>query len=133
MTEKRRWKNSVRSYLCGDEHRSVLSEDDSASLSENTVTPLNSVLAEKDSDSVMSFEAIIPELNSVLEEEESGSVRSSEATVTQPMEEDYVQLASKYIKREQAAIIIQSAFRGFLVITYCHIHSKVFFKYRFFL
>ncbi|XP_024023361.1 protein IQ-DOMAIN 1 isoform X2 [Morus notabilis] len=124
MAEKRRWKNSVRSYLCGDEHKSVLSEEDSASHAETSPTPLNSVLAEKDSGSVMSFEGIIPELNSVLEDEESGSVKSSEATVTQPIEDEYYyllqvqklhHLASKDMMREeQAAIIIQSAFRGFL-------------------
>ncbi|KAF8409647.1 hypothetical protein HHK36_005725 [Tetracentron sinense] len=88
--DKRRW-SSVRSYLCGDEFNSVLAEDNSA------------------------------------------SVRSSEATVTQPMLEelrDQVEIqgkekeeqipeqnqnsSTKLLSEEDAAIVIQSAFRGSL-------------------
>ncbi|XP_043688502.1 protein IQ-DOMAIN 33 isoform X2 [Telopea speciosissima] len=91
--DKRRW-SSVRSYLCGDE------------------------------------------INSVLAEEDSASVRSSEATVTQPVGEDLkdeveIQYEEKeelkeqkpqenqnsgtrVLNNEEAATIIQSAFRGFM-------------------
>ncbi|KGN43462.1 protein IQ-DOMAIN 1 [Cucumis sativus] len=82
--ERKKW-HSVRSYLCGDEYNSVLVEEDAA------------------------------------------SIRSSEATVTQPVEELEVskqkqepgveesELSSQLLKRqEQAAFIIQSAFRSFL-------------------
>lgn len=86
MAEKRKW-SSVRSYLCGDEFNSVLAEEDSA------------------------------------------SVKSSEATVTQPILEDFADKGeiqsedtrekqnsvSKLFHKEDAAIIIQTAFRGFLV------------------
>lgn len=78
--------HSVRSYLCGDEYNSVLVEEDAA------------------------------------------SIRSSEATVTQPVEElevstqkqepavEVLDLSSQLKRQEQAAFIIQSAFRSFLVI-----------------
>lgn len=76
--------HSVRSYLCGDEYNSVLVEEDAA------------------------------------------SIRSSEATVTQPVEElevstqkqepavEVLDLSSQLKRQEQAAFIIQSAFRSFL-------------------
>ncbi|XP_010270107.1 PREDICTED: protein IQ-DOMAIN 1-like [Nelumbo nucifera] len=87
--DKRRW-SSVRSYLCGDEFNSVQAEEDSA------------------------------------------SIRSSEATVTQPVAEDLKETAetqsgtkeevtnekknspAKVLSKEDAAILIQSAFRRFL-------------------
>ncbi|KAF3443352.1 hypothetical protein FNV43_RR13034 [Rhamnella rubrinervis] len=109
IMERKRW-NSVRSYLCGDEFNSVPVEEDSAS--------------------VKSFGATVTQFNSVIEEEDSRSVRSSEATVTQAIaaeegiqgeetKED-IQMQkldsdSKFMHEEQAARIIQSAFRGFLV------------------
>ncbi|XP_022135621.1 protein IQ-DOMAIN 1 [Momordica charantia] len=76
--------HSVRSYLCGDEYNLVLAEEDAA------------------------------------------SIRSSEATVTQPVPETQVStqkqdpepevldLSSQLKHQEQAALIIQSAFRSFL-------------------
>lgn len=114
MTERRRW-SSVRSYLCGDEYNSVLAENDSSSVKSSVVTPT--------------------QLNSVLVEDDSSSVKSSEATVTQPMPGDLpdkdgikrevtkedMEMAkkefsvSKTMSEEQAATIIQLAFRGFLV------------------
>ncbi|ONK79070.1 uncharacterized protein A4U43_C01F2590 [Asparagus officinalis] len=74
------------------------------------------------------------ELNSVMVENDSDSIRSSEATVMQPFQEDSVDEQSSEIARieeldeliteeenalaklneEQAAIFIQSAFRGFM-------------------
>ncbi|CAL2249255.1 unnamed protein product [Prunus armeniaca] len=113
MTERRRW-SSVRSYLCGDEYNSVLAENDSSSVKSSVVTPT--------------------QLNSVLVEDDSSSVKSSETTVTQPMPEDLIHKdgikrevtkediemekkefsVSKTMSEEQAATIIQLAFRGFL-------------------
>ncbi|MFQ6652988.1 hypothetical protein Gotur_024612 [Gossypium turneri] len=91
VTDKKRW-SSVRSYLCGDEFNSVVAEEDSC------------------------------------------SVKSSEATVTQPipqglrdqpenqsddetkpnMPEETHNSISKLFHAEDAAIVIQSAFRQFL-------------------
>lgn len=100
MTERRRWSSvRLRSYLCGDEFKSVV--------------------ADKDSASVRSFEASVSQLNSVLVEVDSCSAESSEATVTQPLQEDLTDKKDMHVyntmSEEQAAIIIQSAFRGFLV------------------
>ncbi|KAF4396389.1 protein IQ-DOMAIN 33 [Cannabis sativa] len=142
MMEKRRW-NSVRSYLCGDELlNSVIAEDDygsfrSSGASTITFTQHNSVIAEKDSASHNSSEAIVSQLTSVLEgDNDSCSVKSSEATVTQPLRDNCVAISagiqreetkhdvqaqsldsasvSKVMKEEQAATMIQSAFRGFM-------------------
>lgn len=115
MTERRRW-SSVRSYLCGDEYNSVRAENDSASVKSSVATST--------------------QINSVLVEDDSSSAKSSEATVTKPMPEDLmdkhgikrevakedIEVAkkkcsvSKTMSEDQAATIIQSAFRGFLVI-----------------
>lgn len=81
------------------------------------------------------------EFNSVLAEEDSASVKSSEATVTQPIVEDLTDKGdiqsvetkekhnsmSKLFHEEDAAIIIQSAFRRFLVKLYLHIciHNRI--------
>ncbi|KAL6136994.1 hypothetical protein ACLB2K_062289 [Fragaria x ananassa] len=99
MTERRRWSSvRLRSYLCGDE--------------------FNSVVADKDSASVKTYEANISQLNSVLVEVDSCSADSSEATVTQPLQDHIEDKEDMHIyntmSEEQAAIIIQSAFRGFL-------------------
>ncbi|CAK9133406.1 unnamed protein product [Ilex paraguariensis] len=110
--EKRRW-SSVRSYLCGDE--------------------LNSAIAEEDSASVRSTRAATtqPELSSVLLEEDTASANNSEATVTQPIIENFTEKGeiqsketneetqeerqnstAKLFRKDDAAIVIQSAFRG---------------------
>lgn len=125
MMERKRW-NSVRSYLCGDEFNSVLAEEDTASVKSSGVT--------------------VTQLNSVIEEEESSSVRSSEATVTQPIAEDLaakegiqgeetkedvqtpkLDSDSKLMQEERAAITIQSAFRGLLVISQCLKNTRIYF------
>lgn len=66
------------------------------------------------------------EYNSVLAEEDAASIRSSEATVTQPVAEledstqkqepamEVLDLSFQLKHQEQAALIIQSAFRSFL-------------------
>ncbi|VVB01440.1 unnamed protein product [Arabis nemorensis] len=140
LGEKKRW-SSVRSFLCGDEFNSVLAVDDSGSikysdtlltmsqqLSSDSVLPSDSVCAIEDSASVKQhFE----------EEEGSVSVKSSEATVTQPLLDSYIKEdvdnqsettethipkkhqttpISKLFLEEDAAVIIQSAFRSYLAI-----------------
>ncbi|KAK2979012.1 hypothetical protein RJ640_013646 [Escallonia rubra] len=112
--ERRRW-SSVRSYLCGDEFNSVLAEEDSASFRSSKATISQ------------------PEFSSVFEEEDSVSVRSSEATVTQPIieklldrgdvpikenkeetQEEKQNCTSQLFRKDDAASVIQSAFRNFL-------------------
>ncbi|XP_061360694.1 protein IQ-DOMAIN 33 [Gastrolobium bilobum] len=89
--ENRRWV-SVRSYLCGDEFNSVLAEEDSASVksSEATVTqPIPEELTDK------------------------GDTKSEETVenVTQKRPNSN----TKLLNEEEAAILIQSAYRGFLL------------------
>ncbi|KAJ7964754.1 Protein IQ-DOMAIN 1 [Quillaja saponaria] len=90
VVEKRRW-ISVRSYLCGDEFNSVLAEEDSSSVksSEATVTqPVHEDLTD------------------------NGGIQSEETMEIIPEKNLYAN--SKTLHEEEAAIIIQSAFRGFL-------------------
>ncbi|CAI9762907.1 unnamed protein product [Fraxinus pennsylvanica] len=109
--EKKRW-SSVRSYLCGDEFSSIVAEDDLSS----------------------SKPAIDEgEFTSVYAEADTASIRSSEATVNQPLAGDFKDKADaesnevkngspkekqnstyKLFQQEDAAMIIQSAFRRFL-------------------
>lgn len=115
--ERKRWKSSVRSYLCGDEFNSVLAEEDSASVRSSKVT--------------VSTE---PEFSSTCVDDPASSVWSSEATVTQPMPQDLVEKTdadskqndvdiqeekqnstSSLFRKDDAAIVIQSALRSFLV------------------
>ncbi|XVE72483.1 hypothetical protein DITRI_Ditri11bG0042600 [Diplodiscus trichospermus] len=90
VTEKKRW-SSVRSYLCGDEFNSVIAEEDSTSLksSEATVTQP------------------IPEGS-----REQGENKSDE-TEPNTAEEKHNSI-SKLFHEEDAAMVIQSAFRRFL-------------------
>ncbi|XP_021890116.1 protein IQ-DOMAIN 1 isoform X2 [Carica papaya] len=90
LVEKRRW-SSVRSYLCGDEFNSVLAEEDSASIksSEATVTqPAPEELVEEGN-------ILREETNDYKKDEQPKSI-------------------SKLFREDDAAIIIQSAFRDFL-------------------
>jgi len=89
--ENRRWL-SVRSYLCGDEFNSVLAENDSASVKSTEVTVSQSILEE---------------LN------DKGDTDSEETVenVTQKRPNS----DSRSLTEEEAAILIQSAYRGFLV------------------
>ncbi|KAG2391124.1 Protein IQ-DOMAIN 1 [Vigna angularis] len=89
--ENRRWL-SVRSYLCGDEFNSVLAENDSASVKSTEVTVSQSILED---------------LN------DKGDTDSEETVenVTQKRPNS----DSKSLTEEEAAILIQSAFRGFLL------------------
>ncbi|KAG6748723.1 hypothetical protein POTOM_048656 [Populus tomentosa] len=88
---RKRW-SSVRLYLCGEE--------------------LNSVLAEEDSASVKSSEATVTQ--PMLEDTgDKGDVQNEEAKEEMPKEKH--NSTSKLFRQEDAAIIIQSAFRDFLV------------------
>lgn len=102
--EKRKWSSSVRSYLCGDEHNSVLAAEDS------NLGSFRSNIA-RNSTSQCGYDI------SCVYAEDVNSVRSSEATVTQPLhiEKEKQNSAYKLFQQEDAALIIQSAFRSFLV------------------
>ncbi|KAL2317044.1 hypothetical protein Fmac_030920 [Flemingia macrophylla] len=89
--ENRRWL-SVRSYLCGDE--------------------FNSVLAEKDIDSVKSYEATVSQ--SIQEDLNDKGDAESEETV-ENVTQKRPNSNSKSLNEEEAAILIQSAYRGFLL------------------
>lgn len=105
--------------------------------SSDLVLPFDSVCAIEDSASVKQH----------LEEEDSVSVKSSEATVTQPLLNSYVKEdvdnqseatethipkkhqttpISKLFLEEDAAVIIQSAFRSYLVSFCCILLSSSF-------
>ncbi|XP_059662924.1 protein IQ-DOMAIN 33 [Cornus florida] len=120
--EKRRW-SSVRLYLCGDEFNSVLAEEDSASVrsSEPTITQPTPESSET---------SIRQSMTTV---QEPTTLESSESSVTQPVLEDltdkgYVQneetkgklrgekhnSTAELFREEDAATVIQSAFRDFL-------------------
>ncbi|XP_024965609.1 protein IQ-DOMAIN 1 isoform X2 [Cynara cardunculus var. scolymus] len=108
--ERKRWA-SVRSYLCGDEFNSVLAGEDAASR-RSSKAAMNSVLMEDNSGSGRSSKATV--FSSRIDDE------GSEATVTQPISDhsnetseadEKTELASKH----DAAVIIQSEFRSFLI------------------
>ncbi|CAN8323605.1 unnamed protein product [Cochlearia groenlandica] len=138
LSDKKRW-SSVRSYLCGDEFNSVLAVDDSVDtlltmshqLCSELITPFGSVLAIEDSASVKHLDD---------DESASVSVKSSEATVTQPLlhqdtskvdidnqsettethipknkHHQTTPVSRLFLEEEEdAAVIIQSAFRTYL-------------------
>ncbi|KAF8043134.1 hypothetical protein BT93_A1471 [Corymbia citriodora subsp. variegata] len=87
VAERRRW-SVVRSYLCGDEFNSVLAEEDSASVKsyEATISPL--------------FVETEPDIESNGEKES--------------LTEERTNSMSRLFHEDDAAIIIQSAFRRFL-------------------
>ncbi|TKY56955.1 IQ-DOMAIN 1 [Spatholobus suberectus] len=89
--ENRRWL-SVRSYLCGDE--------------------FNSVLADKDSDSVECSGVTVTQ--SVQEDLNDKGDTESEETV-ENVTQKRPNSKSKSLNEEEAAILIQSGFRGFLL------------------
>ncbi|KAJ4976827.1 hypothetical protein NE237_001933 [Protea cynaroides] len=93
--DRRRW-SSVRSYLCGDEINSVLAEEDSASVKSSEATVTQPV-AEHLKDEV--------EIQCEEEEElEEQKLQENQNSGTEGLNE-----------KEEAATIIQSAFRGFMV------------------
>ncbi|KAL3619915.1 hypothetical protein CASFOL_034827 [Castilleja foliolosa] len=119
-SEKKKWSSSVRSYLCGDEHSSVLAAEDSASFRSNigTTSLCTSLIVTTSS---VYYNA----------EDDTASLRSSEseATVNQPLHSQAIskddesrQHNSTYKLFDQqenaAASIIQSAFRSFRLKKY---------------
>ncbi|KAK9691324.1 hypothetical protein RND81_09G189700 [Saponaria officinalis] len=88
MVEKKRWKRSVRSYLCGDE------------------LLFNSVLAEEDTASVKSSEATVSQAMP----RESVSTDKAEDFSSHSHS-----VNSKLLDENAAAFVIQAAFRGFLM------------------
>ncbi|KAK9284825.1 hypothetical protein L1049_024002 [Liquidambar formosana] len=90
LVDKKRW-SAVRSYLCGDEFNSVLAEEDSASVRSSQATVTQPILEDlTDNENIQSQET-----KEEMPEEKQNSI-------------------AKLFCEEDAAIIIQSAFRGFL-------------------
>ena len=85
---------SVRSFLCGDEFNSVLAENDSASVKSSEVTVSQSV-----------HEGLL---------NDEGDTESEE-TVENVAQNRPSSNSKKSLNEEEAAVLIQSAFRGFLV------------------
>ncbi|KAJ9560861.1 hypothetical protein OSB04_006021 [Centaurea solstitialis] len=107
--ERKRWA-SVRSYLCGDEFgfNSVLAEEDSASRRSSKAV----LIGDYDSSSPRSSKATV--FSSRIDDE------GSEATVTQPLSDDSnetpeAEEKTNLASEHDAAVIIQSAFRRFLI------------------
>ncbi|KAG8371260.1 hypothetical protein BUALT_Bualt13G0069100 [Buddleja alternifolia] len=118
--ERKKWSNSVRSYLCGDEYNSVLAAEDSASVRSSTID-----LASVRSTRATNVSSNAEDFSSAYDQEvETASVRSSEATVNQPLlhagnpidetRKEKQNSTYKLFQQEDAALIIQTAFRGFL-------------------
>lgn len=111
--------------ITGEFVKSVFSRSRSFSTQETSAS--SNVMEKRKWRAVRSY-LCVEEFNSVLAEEDSASVKSSEATVTQPIVEDLTDKGdiqsvetkekhnsmSKLFHEEDAAIIIQSAFRRFL-------------------
>lgn len=93
--EKKRWKTSVKSYLCGDElFDSVLAEEDSASVKSSEATVMQ----------------ILPEHGYSTEDIQSQYTLKHETS-----DRDNNSFSFKSFDEDAAATIIQSAFRGFKV------------------
>lgn len=113
-----RWKMGITGELV----RNVFSRNRSVGTHESNTSGRSSA-GDKRRWSVVRSYLCGDEFNSVLAEEDSASIKSSEATVTQPVLEDIPKedrveekhnSTSKLFQQEDAAIIIQSAFRKYL-------------------
>ncbi|XWS47358.1 hypothetical protein CRYUN_Cryun14cG0145800 [Craigia yunnanensis] len=93
VTDKKRW-SSVGSYLCGDE--------------------FNSVLAEEDSTSVKSSEAVTQRISEGLRDQGENLIDETKPNIP----EEKHNSISKLFHEEDATMVIQSAFRHFLVSKY---------------
>ncbi|CAH8320488.1 unnamed protein product [Eruca vesicaria subsp. sativa] len=127
LGEKKRW-SSVRSYLCGDEFNSVLAVDDSGSIKDSLdplLLTMSHQLSSEPCDSVLAIQDSASVKKHLDEEEDCVSGKSSEVSVTQPLhKEDQSEATETHIPKkhpisklfleEDAAIIIQSAFRSYL-------------------
>ncbi|KAK9056792.1 hypothetical protein SSX86_024155 [Deinandra increscens subsp. villosa] len=113
--ERKRWA-SVRSYLCGDEFSSVLAVEDFASRRSSKASVDSGFLDQDCSNSARTSKATV--FSSRIDDD-STSVKGSEATVTQPVSENSNETLepdemTKIPFENEAAIVIQSAFRSFL-------------------
>ncbi|XP_068668224.1 protein IQ-DOMAIN 33-like isoform X2 [Aristolochia californica] len=113
----------------GELVKSVFSKSRSVSAHDGNI---KSIAMDKKSWSLVKSYFCVDEVNSVLAEEDSASVRSSEATVTQPIKDEEIHQEiqsesyeeqiteredvnqARCSQKDDAAIVIQSAFRGFL-------------------
>ncbi|XP_028111802.1 protein IQ-DOMAIN 1 isoform X1 [Camellia sinensis] len=102
--ERRRWRSSVRSYLCGDEFNSVAAEEDSASVRSYGPTMIQQPMLESSEASVTQ-----PILEDLAEKED---IQSNDTK--QELQEEKQNSTATLFRREDAALVIQSAFRGFL-------------------
>ncbi|KAB1219300.1 Protein IQ-DOMAIN 1 [Morella rubra] len=91
VVERKRW-SSVRAYLCGNEFNSVLAEEDSASVKSSEATVTQSILEDLTDNN--------PDIQNG-ENKEDELVEKQDSNI-------------KLLPEENAAILIQSAFRGFL-------------------
>lgn len=118
----------MRSYLCGDEHGSILGADDegsSASVGDSTVTEVTEFASFR-SNAATDKSAGTREFSAISAAEED---TASEATVNQPLQEkpncisegkreEKQNSTFELFQQEDAALTIQSAFRNFMVNTY---------------
>lgn len=111
----------MRSYLCGDELSSVLAAEDSASARNSTVDEAE--FSSFRSNVATNTSTETKDVSTVYAEEDTASVRSSEATVNQPLpvaseldnRKQKQNSTYKLFQQEDAALIIQSAFKNFMV------------------
>ncbi|KAI7734810.1 hypothetical protein M8C21_017783 [Ambrosia artemisiifolia] len=116
--EKKRWA-SVRSYLCGDELSSILAEEDLGSR-RSSKAAVNSVVVEDYSNSARTSKATV--FSSRIDDDSTSVKGGSETTVIQPISNqnssEFPEVDGEKIKlpsENEAAVVIQSAFRSFLV------------------
>ncbi|KAJ0639985.1 hypothetical protein HanOQP8_Chr16g0606251 [Helianthus annuus] len=122
--ERKRWA-SVRSYLCGDELSSILAEEDLGSR-RSSKAAVNSVVVEDYSNSARTSKATV--FSSRIDDDSTSVKGGSETTVTQPISDqnssETLEIDGEKTKlpsENKAAVVIQSAFRSFLVISHTHI------------
>lgn len=94
----------MRSYLCGDEFNSVAAEEDSASVRSYGPTMIQQPMLESSEASVTQ-----PILEDLAEKED---IQSNDTK--QELQEEKQNSTATLFRREDAALVIQSAFRGFL-------------------
>ncbi|GAB2256838.1 hypothetical protein Droror1_Dr00022897 [Drosera rotundifolia] len=91
MTDRTKWR-SVRAYLCGDEVSSMVAEEDSTTFNISDTT-----------------------ISRLIHEEEGSDISEMHSTANNDQTEEQQNPESKRLSEAEAAIIIQSAFRGFMV------------------
>ncbi|KAF7145041.1 hypothetical protein RHSIM_Rhsim04G0046300 [Rhododendron simsii] len=111
--EKRRWRSSVRSYLCGDEYNSVMAEEDSASVKSSEVTFSKPI--QESSEGTITQTAVEESDGTVMQPlpEEFNHTGEIQSQVEKLPEEKRKGMAKQF-RQEDAAITIQTAFRAYL-------------------